>query len=262
MIYKSSQMKTTRKIALINQKGGVGKTTSSINIGAALAKQSKRVLLVDLDPQAHLTYGMGIKSHELECTIYDFMKGRKSLKQVSVEKFGMCIIPSSLDLSGAEIEFSSVPGREFLLKEALEKHIKDFDYLIVDCPPSLGLLTLNALTTASEIFIPLQTEFFALHGLKHLIDTVDIVKKRLNKSLRITGIIGTRFDSRKTLNRQVIETIEKQFKANLFKTLIRDNISLAEAPSFGQTIFNYKNSSNGAIDYLNLSKEIIEREQK
>ena len=124
----------------------------------------------------------------------------------------------------------------------------------------MGLLTLNALTTANEIFIPLQTEFFALHGLKHLVDTVDVVKKRLNKSLNITGIIGTRFDRRKTLNRQVIETIEKQFKANLFKTLIRDNISLAEAPSFGQTIFNYKNSSNGAIDYLNLSKEIIERE--
>ena len=253
-------MKHTRKIAMINQKGGVGKTTSSINIGAALAKRKKRVLLIDLDPQAHLTYGMGIKSHELDCTIYDLMKDQKTLKQVSIEKFGMCIIPSSLDLSGAEIELSSIPGREFILKEVLEKYIKEFDYLIIDCPPSLGLLTLNALTTANEIFIPLQTEFFALHGLKHLIETVDIVKKRLNNDLRITGIIGTRFDSRKTLNRQVIEAVEKQFKANLLKTLIRENISLAEAPSFGQPIFNYKNSSNGATDYFNLSKEIIERE--
>lgn len=255
-------MSYTRKIALINQKGGVGKTTSSINIGAALATLKKKVLLVDLDPQAHLTYGLGITAHELEYTVYDLIKGKKSLSDVSVEKYGMSVVPASLDLSGAEMEFASVPGRESLLKESLESYSKYFDYILLDCPPSLGLLTLNALTTANEIFIPLQTEFFALHGLKHLIETVDIVKKRLNKSLKITGIIGTRFDSRKTLNRQVIETIEEQFKSSLFKTLIRDNISLAEAPSFGLPIFNYKNSSNGAFDYLKLSKEIIRREPK
>jgi len=253
-------MKTCRSIAMINQKGGVGKTTSTVNIGAALANSGKRVLLIDFDPQAHLTSGVGLKPHELEHTVYDVLNGSKSLEDVTFEKFGLEVLPSSLRLSGSEIELSSVPGREFLLKEVLDKYRVHFDYIIIDCSPSLGLLAVNALTAVNEVIIPLQTEFFALHGLKHLLETISIVQKRLNQNLSISGIIATRFDGRKTLSKEVVETIKNQFGSKLFQTMIRDNVSLAEAPSFGQTIFNYKNSSSGALDYLNLTKEIMKNE--
>ncbi len=259
-------------IALINQKGGVGKTTSVINIGAGLTMLAKQVLLIDLDPQAHLTYSLGIQAHELHKTIYEILKGVATVKDALIErsynfvgnshektgKYFLSIIPSTLDLSGAEIELSGIAGREFLLKEALNK-FEGFDYVLIDCPPSLGLLTLNALTTAQEVYIPLQTEFLALQGMSKLLQTVEIVKKRLNKGLEITGIIGTRFDSRKKLNKEVVEKIKDYFGDKAFNTLIRDNIALAEAPSFGKTIYEYKSDSYGAEDYLKLCKEIIER---
>ena len=245
-------------IALINQKGGVGKTTCAVNIGAGLNKLKKRVLLIDLDPQAHLTYSLGIPAHELNNTVYELLKGNASLKETIIERDGLSLVPSSLNLSGAEIEFSGVAGREFLLKETIEG-LNKFDYVFIDCPPSLGLLTLNALTTAREVYIPLQTEFLALQGMRKLLETIDIVKKRLNKNIEITGIIATRYDSRKNLNREVVEKIEGYFGNRLFKTLIRDNVSLAEAPSFGQTIFEYKSNSYGAKDYLNLCNEIINK---
>lgn len=245
-------------IAFINQKGGVGKTTCTMNIGAGLSKLGKKVLLIDLDPQAHLTYSLGIEAHTLQNTVYNLLKGLRRAEEIILTRNGLDLIPSSLELSGAELELSSVAGREFLLKEALEG-IQNYDYILLDCPPSLGLLTLNALTTAGEVYIPLQTEFLALQGMSKLISTVDIVKKRLNKSIEITGIIATRFDNRKNLNKEVVEKIEKYFGDRLFKTLIRDNISLAEAPSYGQTIFEYKKNSYGAKDYLNLSHEIIKR---
>lgn len=245
-------------IALINQKGGVGKTTCAINLGAGLNMLGKRVLLIDLDPQAHLTYSLGIPAHELKNTVYELLKGSATLKETIIQRKGLSLIPSSLNLSGAEIEFSGVAGREFLLKETLEGG-EDFDYLFIDCPPSLGLLTLNALTTAQEVYIPLQTEFLALQGMTKLLETIKIVKKRLNKDLEITGIIATRFDGRKNLNREVVEKIKGYFGNKLFNTLIRDNISLAEAPSFGKTIFEYKADSYGAKDYLDLCREIINR---
>ncbi len=246
-------------IALINQKGGVGKTTSTLNIGDGLIKLGKSILLVDLDPQAHLTYSLGIQAHELNLTIYDLLKNEATLNEVLIDRSGgLKVIPSTLDLSGAEIELSGVAGREFLLKESLGD-IQRFDYVLLDCPPSLGLLTLNALTTSNEVYIPLQTEFLALQGMKKLIDTVDIVKKRLNKNLEITGVIGTRYDHRKNLNREVVEKIQSYFDKKVFNTLIRDTIALAEAPSFGQTIFEYNPKSYGADDYLKLCKEIIAR---
>lgn len=245
-------------IALINQKGGVGKTTCAINIGAGLNKLKKRVLLIDLDPQAHLTYSLGIPAHELKNTVYELLKGTASLKETITERNGLSLVPSSLNLSGAEIEFSGLAGREFLLKETVEG-LNKFDYVFIDCPPSLGLLTLNALTTAQNIYIPLQTEFLALQGMTKLLETIKIVKKRLNKDLEITGIIATRFDNRKNLNREVVEKIKEYFGNKLFNTLIRDNISLAEAPGFGKTIFEYKSNSYGAKDYLDLCKEIIKR---
>jgi len=245
-------------IALTNQKGGVGKTTCAINIGAGLNKLSKRVLLIDLDPQAHLTYSLGIPAHELKNTVYELLKGTVWLKVTIIERNGLSLVPSSLNLSGAEIEFSGVAGREFLLKESVEG-LKKYDYVFIDCPPSLGLLTLNALTTAQEVYIPLQTEFLALQGMTKLLETINIVMKRLNKDLEIAGIIAMRFDNRKNLNREVVEKIKEYFGNKLFNTLIRDNISLAEAPSFGKTIFEYKSNSYGAKDYLDLCREIIKR---
>ena len=247
-----------RTIALINQKGGVGKTTSAINIGAGLSQLGKRILLIDLDPQAHLTYSLGIQAHELERTVYEILQGEATVKETMVSRGELSVIPSTLNLSGAEVELSGVAGREFLLQEAING-VKGFDYVLLDCPPSLGLLTLNALTTAGEVYIPLQTEFLALQGMSKLLETVEVVKKRLNKSLEISGIIATRYDQRKNLNREVVEKIREHFGDKLFKTLVRDNVALAEAPSFGKTIFEYKPDSYGAEDYLTLSKEILTR---
>lgn len=246
-------------IALANQKGGTAKTTSTVNIGAGLAKLGKKVLLIDLDPQAHLTYSLGIQAHEIDHTIYNLLKGETKLQGVLKERGELKVIPANLNLSGAEIELSGLAGREFLLREALEG-LTGFDYVFIDCPPSLSLLTLNALTTAQEIYIPLQTEFLALQGMSKLLQTVEVVQKRLNKGLKITGIIATRYDARKKLNKEVVEKIKEYFgDQQLFKTMIRDNVSLAEAPSFGQTIFEYKPDSNGAVDYFSLCKEILER---
>jgi chromosome partitioning protein len=251
-------------IALINQKGGVGKTTSTVNLGAGLAKKKKKVLLVDLDPQAHLTQSLGIEPSKIEFTIYDLLKGRAraakqiSLNQVIIELNGMNVIASSIDMAGAELELSGIPGRELLLKETIGS-VRAYDYILIDCPPSLGLLTLNALTTATDIYIPVQTEFLALQGMNQLLDTIEIVDTRLNKGVAVTGVIATRYDKRKSLNREAIERLQQYFGARLFKTFIRENIALAEAPSYGQTIFDYKPDSHGAADYLALTSEILER---
>jgi len=247
-----------RIIALVNQKGGVGKTTSVMNIGAGLKLLKKHVLMVDIDPQANLTYSLGIRAHELEKAIYELLIGEATIEEILIEKDGLKVIPSTLALSGAEMELSSLPGREFLLREVLSK-AKGYDYILIDCPPSLGLLTLNALTTAQEVYIPLQTEFLALQGLSKLLETVEVVKKRLNSNIEVTGIIATRYDGRKNLNNEVVDKIREYFRGKVFKTLIRENISLAEAPSYGKSIFDYKANSYGAEDYFNLCKEIIKR---
>jgi chromosome partitioning protein len=247
-----------RIISLLNQKGGVGKTTSTVNIGHGLSLLGKKVLLLDLDPQAHLTYSLGIKAHELEKTVFELLKGEATLDQVIQTAGAMHVIPSTLDLSGADIEFSSVAGRELLLKEALKK-AHDYDFILIDCPPNLSLLTLNTLTTAREVFICVQTEYLALQGIARLMETIQVVKKRLNKSLNVTGVICTRYDKRKRLNIEVAENIKSYFGEKVFHTMIRDNIALAEAPIEGKTIFDYAPKSHGAEDYMELCKEIIKQ---
>lgn len=249
----------TRVIALVNQKGGVGKTTSTINIGAGLAKKGKRVLLVDLDPQGNLTYSLGIKADEVNPTVYQVMKDEATAKDAII-KGEFDVIPANIQLSGAELELSSVAGRELILKEALEPLLPDYDYILIDAPPALNMLTINALTACQEVFIPLQAEYLSLNGMLQLTNTVALVSKRLNNDLKITGVIATLYDARKNLNREVIEAIQERFKDSLFKTYIRDNIALAEAPSYGKDIFSYQPNSNGASDYLQLVDEIIKQE--
>jgi chromosome partitioning protein len=245
----------SKTIAISNHKGGVGKTTSTINIGAGLCSLGKKVLLIDLDPQANLSQSLRLTDHKR--TIYGALRGEYPLQPISV-KPGLDVIPSTLDLSGAEIELSSEPGREYILKELIEPLRRSYDYILIDSPPSLGLLTINALTAAQEIYIPLQAQYLALQGLSKLVEVVEKIQKRLNKELRIGGILITQYDSRKILNRDVLATIEAHYPMELFNSKIRDNVALAEAPTQGMDIFSYSPKSYGAEDYLSLCKEILQ----
>jgi chromosome partitioning protein len=243
-------------ITLSNHKGGVGKTTSSINIGAGLNKLGKKVLLVDLDPQANLSQSLGVVNAEVN--IYGALRGFYKLTPIKILK-GLDLIPSTLELSGAEIEMIGEPGREYILKQTLEpvKHL--YDFIIIDSPPSLGLLTINSLTASDEVLIPLQAQFLALQGLVKLMEVIKKIQLRLNKNLELGGVFVTQYDNRKVLNRNVLETIIGHFKGKVFDTKIRDNVALAEAPSKGLDIFRYNSKTYGAKDYLSLSKEIINR---
>lgn len=243
-------------ISLLNHKGGVGKTTSAINIGAGLVELGKKVLLIDLDPQANLTLSLGIPRQQY--TIYEALRGESELVPYTVRE-GFDVVTSTLDLSGAEMELINEAGREFILRELFEPVVEEYDFIIIDCPPSLGLLTLNALTSSHQVIIPLQTQFLALQGLTKIKQIIDKVRFRLNKKLHIGGVVATMYDSRKVLNRDVVNTIQKYFGERVFKTLIRDNVSLAEAPAQRKDIFAYNRRSNGAVDYLALCKEIVAR---
>ncbi len=247
-----------RKIAFANQKGGVGKTTSVINVGAALARMGQKVLMIDLDPQANLTYSLRNNSKRLYKTVYNVIKGDIDYHDVIVHHTDFDIMPSSIDLSGADLELANEPARETLLKRVLNK-ITEYDYILIDCPPNLGLLTLNAFTAVNEVYIILQSEYLALHGLAKLMDVIKVVKDRLNDDLEISGIICTLYDQRKNLNREVLSHINDYFGDKVFKTIIRDNVSLAEAPSHHKTIFEYDSKSYGAVDYTALSNEINEQ---
>ena len=244
-----------KTIAFTNQKGGVGKTTTTINVGAGLCLQGKKVLLVDMDPQANLTYSLRAHSQRIDTSVYDVLKGRAAPHEALISHNGFDILPSSIDLSSAELEFANEPARETLLKHQL-KELNEYDYVLIDCPPNLGLLTLNALTAVEEVFIVLQSEYLALHGLSKLMDVIKVVRERLNPDIMLSGIICTLFDSRKNLNREVVGHIRDYFGSKVFKTIIRDNIALAEAPSHHKTIFEYDPESYGAKDYMALSKEI------
>jgi len=243
-------------ISLLNHKGGVGKTTSTINIGAAMVELGKKVLLVDLDPQANLTLSLGIPRQRI--TIYEAIRGESEVEPYTV-KPGLDVIISTLDLSSAEMELINEAGREYILREIFDPLREDYDYIIIDCPPSLGLLTLNALTASDEVIIPLQTEFLALQGLAKIKQVIQKVKLRLNKKLEMSGVIATMYDKRKVLNRDVVETIKKYFGKLLFDTYIRDNVALAEAPAQRKDIFSYNKRSSGAKDYLALAQEMIDR---
>ncbi len=243
-------------ISLLNHKGGVGKTTSTINIGAGLAELGKKVLLIDLDPQANLTLSLGIPRQKF--TIYEALRGESDLVPYNVKK-NLDVVTSTLDLSGAEMELVNEAGREYIMRELFAVIQDQYDYILIDCPPSLGLLTLNALTSSRYVIIPLQTEFLALQGLAKIKQVIDKVRMRLNKNLEIGGVIPTMFDKRKVLNNDVVDTIHKYFGEKVFKTYIRDNVALAEAPAQRKDIFDYNPRSPGAEDYLNLSREIIIR---
>jgi ATPases involved in chromosome partitioning len=245
----------SRVIAIVNQKGGVGKTTSTINIGASLADRGKKVLLIDLDPQASLTTALGSKG--ISPTIYEVLKGENIISEIVLSHSNYFLVPSGIDLSGAELELSGVAGRECILKESLEEIISFYDFILIDCPPSLSLLTLNALVAANEIFIALQTEFLAMDGMNQLLSTVSLVQKRLNSKLIVKGIIATQYDARTGLHKEVYDTIKEHFGELVFKTPIRNTIALAESSSFGNDIFEYRPKSNGAKDYSDLVDEIL-----
>ena len=248
-----------RTIAICNHKGGVGKTTSVINIGAGLSRLKQKVLLIDLDPQANLSQSYGIE--DAEYTVYDVMQKNNNIKPVSVGK-KIFLIPASVKISSLEVEISNEPGREFILKEAIEKIKGDYDFIIIDCPPSLGLLTMNALTACREVYIPLQSQYLAIHGLNKLLHTIEKIKERLNKDVDIKGIIITQYDKRKVLCRDIKKTIEGRFGEKVCKSIIRDNVSLAEAPVSNTDIFNYSGKSYGAQDYMALAREILNKADK
>jgi len=243
-------------VAWLNQKGGVSKTTSAIQCSFGLAKLGKRVLLIDLDPQASLSVSLGVEAPEY--SIYDFIKQDVSLDEVAVNKGKVTVIPSSIALSAFENEFRNAPNKEFLLKKALNG-IKGFDYIYIDCAPSLALLTINALAAAQEVYIPVQCEFLALQGLGQLLDTINVIRQKINKDLKVGGVLGTRFNRRK-LNKDVMEYLVDNFKDKAFKTVIRENVSLSECPSFGIDVFSHAPESNGAKDYFALCKEILAKE--
>jgi len=252
-----------RSIALLNQKGGVGKTTTTANLGACLAMLGKKVLVIDMDPQANLSVHLGVDIHKLKYSVYNILTGDCKPDDVilNTKIQGLDIIPANIDLSGAEIELVGVVGRETVLKEYLGGILDRYDYVLIDCPPSLGLLTLNVLTLVHEVFIPLQTEFFALQGVSKLLDTHEVVRKRLNKNLEITGIIFCMYTSRTRLCKEVIEKVKEHFaKDQVFDTVIRKNVKLSESPSHGKPIISYAPSSHGSEDYMSLAKEVVQQE--
>ena len=248
-------------ISFVNQKGGVAKTTSCVNIGASLADQGKTVLLIDLDAQGSLSTSTGLREIGAdELTTYEVLKGADIKEATRTLSEGLSVLPTDIRLSGAEIELSSVPGREFLLREALSEFESVFDYVLIDCPPSLGVLTLIALTASDGVIVPVKADYLALKGMSQLVDVINVVKRRMNPGLVIVGVIATFFNSRRNLDQQIVEQIETFFPGKLFETKISQNTALDEAPSQGTNIFEYDSRSKGAQQYRTLAEELIERE--
>lgn len=261
-----------RSIAVINQKGGVGKTTSAVNLAAALAESGCRVCLIDLDPQAHASLHLGITAVDGEPSMYEVLCGDATIDQARRQASdNLSVLPANLDLAAAELELAGEVGREVILRDKLQEDRESFDYLILDCPPSLGVLTVNALVAVQEVFLPLQPHFLALHGLSKLLRTIEVVSRRLNDRLRLSGVMLCMYDSNTRLAAEVSSDIDEFFRASkgsraffrdakFFDTRIRRNIRLAEAPSFGQPIFQYAAESNGAADYRALAEEVLAQE--
>lgn len=250
-----------RTIAIANQKGGVGKTTTSINLSASLAEKGKKVLVIDTDPQGNTTSGFGINKNELDNTVYELILGECSIQECIIKNIvpGVSIIPSNVNLAATEIELIGVDKKEFILRSEVDWIKDQYDYIIIDCPPSLNMLTINAMTTADSVLVPIQCEYYALEGLSQLIHTVNLVKERLNPDLDIEGVVFTMYDSRTNLSMQVVENVKSHLNQNIYKTVIPRNIRLAEAPSYGMPINMYDAKSAGAEAYLLLADEVINR---
>ena len=250
-----------RIIAIANQKGGVGKTTTSINLAASIAEMGKRVLAIDLDPQGNMTSGLGVDKNEVENTVYELMLDECSINesiQDTVVK-GLRLIPSNVNLAGAEIELLGINDKEYILKTAVDYIRDDYDFIVIDCPPSLNMLTVNAMTTADTVLVPIQCEYYALEGLSQLIHTINLVQERLNPNLQMEGVVFTMYDVRTKFSNQVVENVKENLDTKIYETMIPRNIRLAEAPSYGIPINMYDSKSAGAESYRKLAKEIVGR---
>lgn len=250
-----------RIIAIANQKGGVGKTTTTINLSACLAEKGKKILTVDIDPQGNTTSGLGIEKYQLKHTIYELMLGDCTIKETMIKTDidNLSLLPSNVNLAGAEIELMGMSDKEFILRNEIDWVKDDFDFILIDCPPSLNMLTINAMTTADTVLVPIQCEYYALEGLSQLMHTIELVQKRLNPHLKIEGVVFTMYDARTNLSLQVVENVKSNLNQTIYKTIIPRNIRLAEAPSHGLPISLYDSKSTGAESYKLLAEEVIQR---
>lgn len=253
-----------RIIAVANQKGGVGKTTTAINLSSCLASLGKKVLAIDMDPQGNMTSGLGIDKNGVEYTVYELILGQVGIEKVICKDAleNLDVLPTNINLSAAEIELIGVEEKEFIIRKEVDKVKKNYDFIVIDCPPSLSMLTINAMTTADSVLVPIQCEYYALEGLSQLIHTIDLVKERLNPELKIEGVVFTMYDARTNLSLQVVENVKDNLQQTIYKTIIPRNIRLAEAPSHGLPINLYDPKSSGAESYMLLAEEVINKGEK
>lgn len=258
---KERSTKMGRIIAIANQKGGVGKTTTAINLSASLASLGKKVLAIDMDPQGNMSSGLGVDKNEVEKTVYDLIIGNIGIEECIYEEVieNLDVLPSNIDLSAAEIELIGVDNKEYILRDEVNKVKEKYDFIIIDCPPALSMLTINAMTTSDSVLVPIQCEYYALEGLSQLIHTIELVQERLNPELEIEGVVFTMYDARTNLSLQVVENVKNNLDTTIYKTIIPRSVRLAEAPSHGLPINKYDSRSTGAESYRMLAKEVIDR---